>query len=226
VDTNEASDIFLRDLWANTTTRISVDSAGIEASGNSGTASMTKDGKYVAFASAAANLSDYAQLGNVLDIFRHEVVKATLISGTLTLKGYSATALLTGVKFELVPVGGGTSISVPNVELMPGGKYSFFAKSVGTYAIFAKTPTSLRKKIANSVHLDGTDVILFDGTLILGDCNDDNEIGTDDYLILNAAFDTSQGNAGFDSRADLNGDGQVGTDDYLILNENFDQAGD
>lgn len=59
-----------------------------------------------------------------------------------------------------------------------------------------------------------------------GDCNGDNYVGTDDYLILNAAFDTSLGDPTYHPRADLNGDEYVGTDDYLILNTNFDLSGE
>ena len=63
-------------------------------------------------------------------------------------------------------------------------------------------------------------------SLINGDCDGDNTIGTDDYLLLNGAFDTVPGDALFDARADLNGDESVGTDDYLILNAVFDTSGD
>jgi len=63
-------------------------------------------------------------------------------------------------------------------------------------------------------------------TLINGDINGDNYIGTNDYLRLNSSFDRSMGESGFDTDADLNGDSYVGTDDYLILNQNFDLSGD
>ena len=63
-------------------------------------------------------------------------------------------------------------------------------------------------------------------TLLNGDCDNSNYIGTDDYLILNAAFDTSPSDTGWDARADLDGNELVGTDDYLILNKNFDLAGE
>ena len=58
-----------------------------------------------------------------------------------------------------------------------------------------------------------------------GDCDGNNIVGTDDYLIINDSFDKSTGDVGFDARGDLDGSGYVGTDDYLILNKNFDDSG-
>ncbi|MDF1863067.1 MAG: hypothetical protein P1U87_22815 [Verrucomicrobiales bacterium] len=49
-------DVFLRDRTLGTTTRISVDSAGNEANGSSGSAVISADGNFVAFQSNASNL--------------------------------------------------------------------------------------------------------------------------------------------------------------------------
>lgn len=55
-DTNGSSDIFLRDRLANTTTRVSLDSAGIEGNGGSFDPAISSDGISVAFRSVATNL--------------------------------------------------------------------------------------------------------------------------------------------------------------------------
>jgi Tol biopolymer transport system component len=55
-DTNGAWDIFVRDVTANTTSRVSVATDGTEGNGNSYSPSVSQDGGYVAFASAASNL--------------------------------------------------------------------------------------------------------------------------------------------------------------------------
>ena len=55
-DTNGAGDVFVRDLQANTTTRISVDSSGNQGNSFSGQASISADGNHVAFFSRATNL--------------------------------------------------------------------------------------------------------------------------------------------------------------------------
>ncbi len=69
----------------------------------------------------------------------------------------------------------------------------------------------------------GATVLNQNFTLFNGDCNGDNVVNTDDYLMLNDNFDTevTQGFLG-----DLDEDRYVGTDDYLILNDAFDSIGE
>jgi Tol biopolymer transport system component len=55
-DTNRSDDIFVRDLAHGTTTRVSVDSFGLQADGGSNGAVVSADGRVVAFASEARNL--------------------------------------------------------------------------------------------------------------------------------------------------------------------------
>lgn len=55
-DTNPSSDVFVRELEAGVTERVSVDSAGAQGNLGGGTPSISADGRYVAFASAANNL--------------------------------------------------------------------------------------------------------------------------------------------------------------------------
>ncbi len=55
-DTNGVVDVFVRDLELGTTQRVSVSSDGLEANGESGSPSISADGRYVAFTSLASNL--------------------------------------------------------------------------------------------------------------------------------------------------------------------------
>jgi Tol biopolymer transport system component len=55
-DSNGLTDIFLKDTQTGTTTRVSTDSAGIQASGGSSFPDVSADGRYVAFMSDANNL--------------------------------------------------------------------------------------------------------------------------------------------------------------------------
>jgi len=55
-DSNGFSDIFLKDFVAGTTTRVSTDSAGAQAAGDSFFPAISADGRFVAFESVAANL--------------------------------------------------------------------------------------------------------------------------------------------------------------------------
>jgi Tol biopolymer transport system component len=72
-DTNSALDVFVRDVQAATTTRVSADFLGREANGVSGIGSISADGRYVAFHSNASNL--VAGDGNgTFDIYVRRVV--------------------------------------------------------------------------------------------------------------------------------------------------------
>jgi len=62
------SDIYMRDLQAGTTHRLSVASDGAEANSNSYKSALSADGRYVAFQSAAGNLVESDNNGNE-DIF-------------------------------------------------------------------------------------------------------------------------------------------------------------
>jgi Tol biopolymer transport system component len=55
-DTNGVSDIFVRDLVAGTTERVSIDSSGGQGDGDSVFACMSSDGRFIEFESAATNL--------------------------------------------------------------------------------------------------------------------------------------------------------------------------
>ena len=55
-DTNGTKDVFVRDTGTLTTTRVSVDSLGAEAHGDSTDPALSGDGRYVAYASTAADL--------------------------------------------------------------------------------------------------------------------------------------------------------------------------
>ena len=67
-DTNGSSDIFLRDRQTNTTTRVSLDSAGVQGNAGSFQPAVSADGDYVGFSSGATNLVD-GDTNAVADIF-------------------------------------------------------------------------------------------------------------------------------------------------------------
>jgi T5SS/PEP-CTERM-associated repeat protein/predicted outer membrane repeat protein len=73
-DTNNTSDVFVRDLESGTTGRISVDSEGVEADSASYTpdlAALSADGRYVLFYSYASNLVP-ADTNGKCDVFVHD----------------------------------------------------------------------------------------------------------------------------------------------------------
>lgn len=75
-DTNAKSDLFLRDWVNDTTTRISVATAGTQANDHSFYPDISSDGRYVVFQSAASNLVA-SDTNNVRDIFIRDTVGDT-----------------------------------------------------------------------------------------------------------------------------------------------------
>lgn len=77
-DTNGASDVFVRNVTAATTIRVSKRSNGNEANGASEVADISDDGAYVLFSSLASNLDSTLTDGNVeRDVFRHRLSNGT-----------------------------------------------------------------------------------------------------------------------------------------------------
>jgi Tol biopolymer transport system component len=77
-DTNGVSDIFVRDRDTGQTTRISVDSTGTQATGQSNNPSISGDGKYIAFRSFASDLVQNDTNG-ANDIFVHNRITGQTI---------------------------------------------------------------------------------------------------------------------------------------------------
>ena len=76
-DTNNAKDIFVRDTLTNTTSRVSVDSAGNQANEDSENGSISADGRFVAFDSFATNLVPGDNTNNANDIFVRDTLTNT-----------------------------------------------------------------------------------------------------------------------------------------------------
>jgi Tol biopolymer transport system component len=85
-DSNNVYDVFVHDRVTGTTTRVSVDSAGAEGNSHSQSASLSGDGRYVAFESFAWDL--VAGDGNgTYDAFVHDRLTATTVRASLDSTG-------------------------------------------------------------------------------------------------------------------------------------------
>ncbi len=80
-DTNGAADVFVRDLQAGTTTRVSVNSLGAQANNSSFSVSLSGDGRFVAFSSIANNLVAGDTNGK-WDIFVRDLLNSVTTSVT------------------------------------------------------------------------------------------------------------------------------------------------
>ncbi len=76
-DTNGMTDIFVRDLIASTTVRVSVGALGVQGNGWSIDAQISSDGRYVAFDSLASNLIAGDDNGSS-DVFRRDLLTGAI----------------------------------------------------------------------------------------------------------------------------------------------------
>ena len=90
-DTNSVYDVFVRDRLAGTTERVSVSSAGGEGNLDSAYLSISADGRYVAFWSAAGNLVENDANGYA-DIFVHDRDSGSTIRVSISSAGVEANA--------------------------------------------------------------------------------------------------------------------------------------
>lgn len=116
-DTNNAIDVFVRDLVSQTTTLVNVATNGTAGDGGCRGSTMTPDGRYVAFVSAARNLvAD--DTNNLADVFIRD-----LQAGTTTLASIGATR---------VPNNLPCSSEAPDIT--PDGRYvAFFSNATNLF---------------------------------------------------------------------------------------------
>ncbi|MCK5377269.1 MAG: PD40 domain-containing protein, partial [Acidobacteria bacterium] len=88
-DTNGVTDVFVRDVELGTTTRVSVDVNGEDADGPSEDPSISADGRYVAFRSAASDLVEGDGNG-VGDVFVRDLHRGATIRISVDTEGGDA----------------------------------------------------------------------------------------------------------------------------------------
>lgn len=90
-DTNNAVDVFLHDRQTGKTVRVSVASGGTQGNGDSGTASISADGRFVAFESIADDLVEN-DTNRKSDVFVHDVQAGTTVRVSVSSDGTEAYA--------------------------------------------------------------------------------------------------------------------------------------
>lgn len=88
-DDNEAQDVFVHDQVSGQTIRVSVNSQGQEGNGESSYATLSADGRFTTFSSAASNLVGGDQVGWE-DIFVHDRQTGLVQRATIGLNGAEA----------------------------------------------------------------------------------------------------------------------------------------
>ncbi len=100
-DTNGAEDVFVHDIQTGETTRVSVDSNGIQANSASFKPSISADGRYIAFSSCATNLVS-GDTNEAEDVFVHDIqtgktMRVSINSDGLAGNGVSDLPHISGV---------------------------------------------------------------------------------------------------------------------------------
>ena len=118
-DTNSAQDVFVRDLAAGTTKRVSVGPGGIQGNDGSSGASISADGRYLAFVSFAENIVPGDSNGN-LDVFVRDLVAGTTERVSVSSAGEQAQ-----------PVDG-SDVGSRGARISADGRYVTFASKAPT----------------------------------------------------------------------------------------------
>ena len=103
-DTNNAQDVFVRDLQRGTTTLVSVNTNG-NGSGNAASYSpiLSYDGRYVLFRSKAANLASIANTGGYENLYFRDMQAGTTRALTTNNGSYSYVASMTARWSQTLP---------------------------------------------------------------------------------------------------------------------------
>jgi Tol biopolymer transport system component len=116
-DTNGVWDVFVRDRRTGFTERVSVDSAGVQANGQSGGGAISADGRYVAFSSIGRNLVPGDSNGSA-DGFVHDRVSGATERVTLSSNGAEGNA--GGVATSISADGRYVVMTSESTNLVPG----------------------------------------------------------------------------------------------------------
>ena len=118
-DGNHAADVFVRDLWTQETTRVSISSTGAEGRGASFFPTISADGRFVAFRSFAKNLVPEDRNG-VEDVFVHD--RATGLTERVSVGTQGEEANGPSVTSSISADGNVVAFSSSATNLVPGDR--------------------------------------------------------------------------------------------------------
>jgi hypothetical protein len=216
-DTNDESDVFLRDTVSDTTVRLNVGPGGLQADGYAYGLSISADGRRVAFYSTATNLApdDSNNVGDVfvVDASNHSVSRISVSSAGDEADGASNTAMISGdgdhVVFEseatnLVAGDTNNATDVYVHDLVTGMTTREDVTSAGAQASGSDV-SSL------SISDDGHLVVFgsYAADLVAGDTNDASDVFIRDRAAATTTRITASGNQANGMDAALSGDGST-----------------
>ncbi|MEG4967989.1 calcium-binding protein [Microcoleus sp. B6-A1] len=239
-DTNNRSDIFVRDTLANTTTRVSVNSAGNQANDYSYFSSITPDGRFVVFSSNASNLVP-GDTNNNIDLFVRDTLANTTTRVSVDSAGNQANREVYGSSISAD--GRFVAFTSFAFNLVPGDtneNYDTFVRDLSTNTTTRVSVNSAGNQASGSPGIPSISAngrfVVFDSNasnLVPGDTNNTSDIFVRD-LLTNTTTRVSVDSAGneankFSSNPSISGDGRfvtfASTASNLVpgdTNENYD----
>jgi archaellum component FlaF (FlaF/FlaG flagellin family) len=183
-DGNHAHDIFVRDLLTGTTTMVSVSSTGQQGNRRSRRASISGDGRFVAFRSDATNLVPGDTNGS-WDIFVRD--RMTHVTTRVSVASDGSEANGTSIRSSISNDGRFVVFSSEASNLVPGDTNGFWDIFVHDRLTGATTRRSFADDgsqanyecwMESAVSTDGTTVAFFTGAsnIVPGDTNDRGDI--------------------------------------------------
>lgn len=158
-----------------------------------------------------------------LDFFRSVSNSNNVVSGNVKLSEISGSVPFSSMSWEIRDLRGQT-VDQGGVSVASSGNFNFYTGRYGPFfTVWLKCPGGLGKSTFGVNFLTSAVVNI---TLVNGDIDNDNEIGSGDLSILMAYYGTQMGGPNFRAEADLNKDGQVGQADLTIISRNFGMSGD
>ncbi len=187
-DTNAATDIFLKDMQTGALTRISTTSDGAQANGASGDATISADGRLVAFRSSASNLFA-GDTNNSPDVFVKDLQTGIVTRVSLPSGHGSGNDELSGDDSGNILCGGSGD---DNLSGGGGRDVAEYSGSRSAYMI-SRSPDGARIVLDSSSGRDGRDTLsgverlhFNDGYLAFDTTRSDT--GGQGYLLYRAAF--------------------------------------
>jgi hypothetical protein len=186
-DTNGQPDVFVRDLFAASTFRVSIGTGGTQGNGACSRASMAADGRWVAFDSTSSNLV-LGDTNGVSDVFVHDLWTGTTLRMSVDSNGVQGNGAsiepsisrdggfvaFTTVAWNLAPgdtngvadivlrdVAAGTTVGVsadPNWVIGNGASSSSAISANGRYVVFQSSASNLILGDTNGA----SDIFFFD----------------------------------------------------------------
>jgi hypothetical protein len=212
-DTNDKSDIFMRDLAKGTITRISVDSNGNQGNGACEESSISGDGRFTAFSSLSSNIT-YNDTNGARDIFVYDAILKTTNMVSLDASGKQ----LPG--FSRSPSISANGNLITFVYLSVYDNICLVDRSATSFSIIS---TSNNKELANNsscapnISADGSAIVFysFASNLVQNDTNNIADLFYYDvkskYIsLITSNSDGTQSNGGFwRPEASISGDGNL-----------------